>query len=140
MIIQRAQKTKSLNIGEMPYTESIAKQDSVEVDLNLISFIEEELYYVYSPEMDLYGYGQTDVQARESFDFILRETLQKLTKEGVLFDELKKLGWFIKQSRKTVELVVPLFSDLVNVNSELKEIVDTKIYTRYLYAVNIPMS
>ncbi len=45
---------------------------SVSVKLSLFTFIEENVHLLYSPAVDLYGYGNDEHEARHSFEVSLQ--------------------------------------------------------------------
>lgn len=70
----------------------------IKVKLLLISFIDENgIYIVYSPHLDLSGYGKNEKEAQESFDINLEEFIDYTIKKKTLSNVLKKLGWQVKK-------------------------------------------
>jgi predicted RNase H-like HicB family nuclease len=88
----------------------------VEVNLMLLSFEEDGVYFVYSPELDLNGYGNTEEEARQSLDVVLRNFLEYAIQNDTLTTELVRHGWALSE-----RLVPPSFNDLVSRNKELSE-------------------
>ena len=110
----------------------------VDTHLSLLSFIEDDIYYLYSPELDIYGYGQSESQARDSFTVTFKETMSYMVNKNTLADELKSLGWTVKKNKKGVLYSPPLFSHLIKENEEVRNIVNNKVYTKYNHAVQLP--
>jgi hypothetical protein len=110
----------------------------VDIQLTLLSFVEDDLYYVFSPELDIYGYGQSKSQARDSFTTTFKETMSYMVNKNTLSKELKSLGWTVKKNKKGVLYIPPLFSHIIEENDEVKNIVNTKAYTKYNHAVQLP--
>jgi hypothetical protein len=49
---------------------------------------------------------------------------------------MQRLGWKIKSKKKP--MYAPQISDLININDQLKDIVNSKQYSTSNYQVNIP--
>lgn len=69
------------------------KGEGTEVGLSVLSYRDEDLYVLFSPALDLFGYGHTDKEARQSFDETLNEFLRYTSNKGTLQAELTRLGW-----------------------------------------------
>lgn len=110
----------------------------VDTQLTLLSFVEGDIYYLYSPELDIYGYGQSENQARDSFSVTFKETMSYMVNKSTLEKELKSLGWAIKRNKKEILYTPPLFSHLIEENEEVRNIVNTKAYTKYNHAIQLP--
>ncbi len=102
--------------------------DKYHIGLSLIEFIEDGVTIVYSPALDLSGYGNNETEAKQSFteaiDEFFRYTSEKNTFDKVLIN----LGWTINGSEKKLEFNPPKDSDLVASNSLYNEIVNNKSY------------
>jgi hypothetical protein len=110
----------------------------VDTHLSLLSFVENDIHYLYSPELDIYGYGQNETQARDSFTITFKETISYMVNKSTLTEELRSLGWTVKKNKKEVLYTPPLFSHLIKENEEVRNIVNTKVYTKYNHAVQLP--
>jgi len=112
---------------------------TVDTHLTLLSFVEDDIHYLYSPELDIYGYGQSENQARDSFTTTFKETMSYMVNKTTLTEELKSLGWTVKKNKKGGLLYTPpLFSHLIEEKEEVRNIVNTKAYTKYNHAVQLP--
>lgn len=108
----------------------------IDVKLSLIQFVEDGIYQVYSPALDLTGYGKTPDEAMASFKETSNEFLHYTTKKGTIYGELKKLGWNIKNKKKVSS---PSLIDLLNKNKYLADIFEDKQYTKIDQSVDIPV-
>ena len=54
---------------------------------------EEDTVVVYSPALDLCGYGATAEEAKKDFDHALRIFVEETTAHGTLEKALEELGW-----------------------------------------------
>lgn len=110
--------------------------NSVKVNLQVLVFKEENIFFAYMPSLDLTGYGKTEEEAKESLTIVLDEFLKYTLDKNTLFIEMQRLGWKIKSKKKP--MYAPQMSDLINSNEQLKEIVNSKEYTTLNYQVDLP--
>lgn len=61
--------------------------------LGLIFFKEDNVFFVYAPNLDVYGYGLTEKEAQHSFLETFEEFLTFTKQKGTLESELLRLGW-----------------------------------------------
>ncbi len=98
------------------------------VGLSLIEFKEDGVTIIYSPALDLSGYGNSVVDAKNSFSEALNEFFRYTNNKKTLDEVLKKLGWTIKGSKKNPKFSPPKDSELVTLNPLYNEIVNEKVY------------
>lgn len=89
---------------------------ALEVQLQLFSWEEDGLFFVFSPAMDLTGYGKTQEEADSSFSITMGETLKYMENKSTIFDELERLGWMVNRKRKRVQ--APDLETLLSDNDE----------------------
>lgn len=99
-----------------------------QVGLSLVEFEEENVTIIYSPALDLSGYGYNHAEARSSFSEALQEFFRYTHNKQTLDKVLKDLGWKIKGSKKKPKFDPPKDSDLVASNPMYNEIVNNKSY------------
>ena len=107
----------------------------INVTLSLIEFEEDGLHFVYSPALDLTGYGKTDEKARESYDLAMEEFLRYTSKKGTALKELQRLGWKVSKQKK---VSAPSLSSLIQNRSYLEEIFTEKNFRKTNERVAIP--
>lgn len=96
------------------------------VTLSLFIWEEEGLFYVFSPALDMYGYGKTEKEAKESFKVSFSEFAEYTDNKKTIFDELERLGW--TTNRKKNRIKAPDISDLMIDNIDLRSIIsDPKV-------------
>jgi len=98
------------------------------VGLSLVEFEEENVTIVYSPALDLSGYGYSQEEAKQSFTEALNEFFRYTNNKNTLDKVLKDLGWAIRGSKKKPKFNPPKDSDLVSLNPLYNDIVNTKSY------------
>ena len=104
------------------------KNLNYKVGLSLVEFQEENVFIIYSPALDLQGYGYSTEEAKKSFSESLHEFFKYTTNKNTLDNILKKLGWQINGSKKKPKFNPPKDSDLVTNNSTFSDIINTKNY------------
>lgn len=104
------------------------KKEKYQVGLSLVEFKEEDIIIIYSPALDLSGYGNTQIEARDSFSEALQEFFRYTNNKKTLDQVLKKLGWTIKGTKNKPKFNPPKDSELVQLNSLYNEIVNKKNY------------
>ena len=67
------------------------KKFMVKIQIQLMK--EGETVVVYSPALDLCGYGQTAEEAKKDFDNALKIFIEETTRHGTLEKALEELGW-----------------------------------------------
>ena len=110
------------------------KGSKVDFNLPVIKFKEDDVFFLYSPALDLTGYGVTEKEAQKSFEETLGQFLDYSTKKNTLLSELRKLGW--KVSKK--QLRSPSLVDMLSKNRYLAEIFEAKDYSKFKRKVSIP--
>lgn len=98
------------------------------VGLSLVEFEEDNVTIIYSPALDLSGYGYSQSEAKQSFSEALHEFFRYTNNKKTLDKVLKELGWSIKGSKKKPKFDPPKDSDLVSTNPLYNDIVNNKSY------------
>lgn len=112
------------------------KGNHIDLGLILLAFEEDKIHFIYSPAFDLTGYGKTQKAAHESFQLALSEFLRYTVNKKTLFNELERLGWKIKRSKKITS--APSLEDLASSNEYLAEILKEKDYKEIKETVKLP--
>jgi len=73
----------------------------INVRLLLIHFKDEnDVHFIYSPHLDLTGYGKNLTEAKKSFEIVFDDFIDYTLKKKTLGQVLTKLGWELKGSLK----------------------------------------
>ena len=96
----------------------------VSANIILICFKEQDNYIVYSPHLEVTGYGKTEDEAMTSFNYCLGTFLDYTVNKKTLHDELVSLGWELKKgsAKNPKKVNAPSFGDLVKNNALLEEL------------------
>jgi len=108
----------------------------VSVKLSLFTFIDNNVHVVYSPALDLYGYGNDEYEAKDSFEVSLREYVKYTSNKKTVEQDLKKYGWKVDKRHKT--LSSPDLTTMLGNNESFREMVDTRAFKKYDLNVEIP--
>jgi hypothetical protein len=106
----------------------------INVRVSLIEFEEDGLHFIYSPALDLTGYGKTDKETKESYNLAMEEFLAYTTHKKTAIQVLKKLGWTVKKKNITA----PSLSELLQSRSYLEDIFTGKQFRTMDQNVSIP--
>lgn len=102
----------------------------VSISLSVILYEEDKIHYAYCAALDILGYGNTEDEARKSFEIMLQEILEDAVSKGNLETLLKYCGWNKNEPPKT--------SDLIARCSTLADIVNNKTYRSIQENITIP--
>jgi hypothetical protein len=110
---------------------------TVNLQVPVISFIDDNTHIFYCPALDLSGYGIDETEARCSFDTVLEEYLNYTINKNSLWADLKKLGWAVKKS-STKPATPPSMSVLLEKNEEFSRIFNNYPFKKFNTGVSLP--
>ena len=98
----------------------------VKVRLLLFSFRDEnKVNFIYSPHLDLTGYGKTITEAKESFNIVFEDFIDYTFKKKTLSKVMTRLGWQVKgSSAKPKKMIAPSITSIIKENEYVSEIFD----------------
>ena len=111
------------------------KGDRIDFNIPIITFIENNISFVYCPALDLTGYGNNDDEAQASFNEALDTFFKYTIHKKTFLSELERLGW--KTSKKKI-ITAPSLIDMVNSNAYLADIFEKKQYQKQQRMVTLP--
>lgn len=126
-------KSKSRFLGKL-----ISKKHhkNVEVNVDLIEYSENEIYYVYSPALDLVGYGKNHTEARTSWETVLEEYVSYTMNKNTLTKDLESRGWIVKRNKIVTP---PSFTWMLENNSELTNVYNKHDFSKRRQPVSLPV-
>jgi hypothetical protein len=92
----------------------------VNFQLNVLIWKDDKVHYVYSPALDMTGYGNTHAEAKRSFEVQLAEFANYTNNKGTLYKELERLGWTVNKKKKRVK--APDYQEMLQDNETLREL------------------
>lgn len=113
-------------------------RDGIKTELSLIYFVEDETHIIFSPALDLSGYGNTESEAKDSFQIVLQEFITYGMNKKTLLKDLQDHGWKVKGSPKNPKIKSPDLADMLKSNQELEDIFHTKNFQKYNQDLLIP--
>lgn len=114
-----------------------ATKGTVNLQVPLISFIDDKTSIIYCPALDLSGYGNTESEAKKSFDIVLTEYFNYTINKKTLWADLKKLGRKVKKS-KLKPATPPPMSQLLEKNEEFSSIFNNYPFKKFDTGLNLP--
>lgn len=116
------------------------KAGKVQVRLFLIHFQDDDgIHFIYSPHLDLTGYGHNEVDAKESFNIVFEDFVDYTLKKNTVGKVLEKLGWRLKgTSKRPKNLVAPSITSVISKNDYVSEIFDRYPVNTFHKEVGIP--
>ncbi len=111
----------------------------VKVRLILFRFKDEnDVTIIYSPHLDLSGYGENVAEAKKSFEISFADFIDYTLKKKTFGKILKELGWQVKGNiKKPKKTIAPKLEDILDKNY-ISEIFDSYNVNTYHKEVNIP--
>lgn len=112
----------------------------VKVNLLLIHFKDENnIHFIYSPHLDLTGYGENLGAAKKSFKIVFEDFVDYTLKKRTLGKILTKLGWELKGTLKRPKKVLaPSITSVISDNDYVSEIFDKYPVSTFHQEVGIP--
>ncbi len=112
----------------------------VKVNLLLVHFQDEEkIHFIYSPHLDLTGYGHSLNEAKKSFGIVFEDFIDYTFKKKTLGKLLIKLGWELKGSvKKPKKILAPSITSVISNNDFVSDIFDKYPVNTYHEEVEIP--
>lgn len=110
------------------------------VKLLLIHFKDEQgVDFIYSPHLDLTGYGSSLKAAKKSFEIVFEDFIDYTLKKKTLGKVLEKLGWELKGNRKRPKkILAPSLASVIRENDYVSELFDTYPVQTFHREVGIP--
>lgn len=117
------------------------RQGEARVNLLLIHFKDENgIDFIYSPHLDLAGYGRSVKAAKKSFEIVFEDFIDYTLKKKTLGKVLEKLGWELKGNpKRPKKLRAPSIASVIRENDYVSELFDTYPLQTFHQEVGIPV-
>lgn len=106
------------------------KDGKIEAGLNLFRYNDNGCRVVYSPALEVMGYGKTDEEADADFDFCLEELFRSTIGNGTFDMEMSRLGWIAKKCKTSETLTSPTLADILPRNEVFRDIFNGLDFTK----------
>ena len=116
--------------GEMRH-----RQTDVNVNLEVLIFMEDNVYIAYSPALDISAFGETEDQAKEEFGNNMRSYITYCMNKKTLLQDLKAHGWTVKSKNR---IKAPTEEQLIKMNHTYNDIRNNKNYKTIREDIAIP--
>lgn len=113
------------------------KKGYIKALLDLFSYKEGNVRIVYSPALDLSGYGNTLEEAKRSFEVTIKEYLRYCVENGTLDADLVQHGW--KKVASEPDYQSPDIVSLIKTNNNLRTLIKGN-YSKTTRSVSVPYS
>ncbi len=115
---------------------------SVKVKLLLFHFEDEnKINFIYSPHLDLTGYGNNFEEARKSFEIVFEDFVDYTIKKKTLSKVLTSLGWVLTGlAKRPQKVLAPSIATMIKNNKYVSEIFDKYPVNTYHQEVGLPIS
>lgn len=116
------------------------KAGSIKVMLLLFHFEDEnKVHFIYSPHLDLTGYGNNKEEAKNSFEIVFEDFVDYTLKKKTLSKVLTDLGWVLKGSaKKPKKILAPSITSVIKDNEYVSEIFDKYPVSTYHQEIGLP--
>ena len=113
---------------------------TIKVQLLLFHFTDENsVHFIYSPHLDLTGYGTDPAEAKRSFEIVLEDFIDYTLKKKTLAKVLTELGWTLKgPAKKPKRILAPSITSVIKDNKYVSEIFDKYPVNTYHQEVGLP--
>lgn len=110
---------------------------NLKAHLDLYSFLDNGIHIIYCPALDMSGYGNSEDEARASFEEVFTNSIKYMVNKNTLHQDLRKHGWNVR-GKKSHDLKSPKFEDMYKSNKDFKNIIDNKPYQKTYTELSIP--
>jgi hypothetical protein len=116
------------------------KSANVKVKLLLFHFEDgNKVHFIYSPHLDVTGYGNNFEEARKSFEIVFEDFVDYTLKKKTLGKVLSGLGWKLKGSaQRPKKVIAPSITSVIKNNEYVSEIFDKYPVNTYHQEVGLP--
>ena len=117
------------------------QHEEVKVNLILLSFKDDNnVVFVYSPHLDLSGYGTTLAEAKKSFEIVFGDFIEYTLNKKTLAKILTQLGWKLKGTvKKPSKVIAPSIATIIKDNKYVAEIFDNYPVKTFHQEVRLPI-
>ena len=117
-----------------------SKSGEVKVKLLIAHFVDENnVHFIFSPHLDLTGYGSSLIDAKKSFTIVFEDFIDYTINKKTLGKVLTDMGWTLKGSlKKPQKILAPSITSIIGDNKFVSEIFDKYNVNTFHQEVVIP--
>lgn len=75
-------------------------RDRIEIGVPLLCWEEDSIHFIYAPSLDITGYGNSESEAKQSFEHMVEEFVNYTHNKNTFWAELERLGWTTNRKKK----------------------------------------
>lgn len=125
-----------LNMTRIGLNKTIKNKDLIGFNLLMLYFKDEmNNHFIYSPHLDLTGYGISLAEAKKSFEIVLNDFLDYTIENNTLHSVLISLGW---NSEGNSGLITPGIEMIISQNEHVAELFNKYSVKTYHQTVQMP--
>lgn len=109
----------------------------IKVCLDIFAYRENRVQMMYSPALDLCGYGYTADEAKKSFETTVTEYLRYALENNTLHEDLNAHGWV--KTTKEKEFMSPDIIKLMRSNKQLQSVMRNN-YRKVSRRISVPVA
>jgi hypothetical protein len=107
-----------------------------EIQLEVMEFEDKNIFYAYTPSLNLMGYGKTKQEAIDSWHVVVENYLTYTNNKKTLLEDLQSYGWTITKKN----LAPPDFSWLLQHNEQAVDVFNNHNFAKSSRPVKMPFS
>jgi len=107
---------------------------TLEITLDTIEFKEGDIFYFYAPALDILGYGNTQQEAKNSWEVMMKEYFAYSLKKNTFVQDLQRHGWTVQKKH----LIPPNLSWILQNNDQASEVYNNHNFTKTSRPVKMP--
>lgn len=119
------------------------RNNSIYAKILLFHFSDDQnVHFIYSPQLDLTGYGYSQEEAKQSFEVVFEDFVDYTMKKGTLGSVLKKLGWKQQKGslKKPMKSFAPSITTVIANKKYVADIFDKYPLNSYHQEVELPVA
>ena len=119
------------------------RNNSIYAKILLFHFSDNQnVHFIYSPQLDLTGYGYSQEEAKLSFEVVFEDFVDYTIKKGTLGSVLKKLGWKQQKGtlKKPLKSFAPSITTVIANKKYVADIFDKYPLNSYHQEVELPVA
>jgi hypothetical protein len=107
-------------------------EGKMHIRIAMFSFKENDNFIVYTPHLEVSGYGKSEEEAMNSFNTCLGEFLDYITNKKTMHTVLSQLGWELKKGsvKHPKKITAPQWTDLLKSNEDLTRILANQEFSK----------
>ena len=119
------------------------KNNGIKAKILLFHFADnQKVHFIYSPQLDITGYGYSQEEAKQSFQVAFEDFIDYTIKKGTLGSVLNKLGWKQQKGslKKPLKSFVPSITTVIANKKYVADIFDKYPLNSYHQEVELPIA